>query len=164
MGKPGIRIARGMIYWYQLRLLLRINYKKSVLVLAGESEELDDCSILHLGDFMRRKHVDGAIIIYASDREIRVNRENGMERIRKYRISKYRMRLLYDAYCFYKFYDNIVFTYTDTPEDNLLGRYLRETKVNTEDAACLALYHLRRVPKRETVQEKQICMTRNSVK
>lgn len=154
MGKPGVRIMKGVIYWYQLKLLLWITYKKSVLVLTGESEELDDCCILHLGDFMKRKHVNSSIIIYSSDREFHINWEDGMERIRKYRISEGQMRLLYDAYCFYKFFDNIVFTYTDVPEDNLLGRYLRETEVDAEDAACLALYHLRCVPKRKAVWEK----------
>ncbi|NBH20534.1 hypothetical protein D3Z55_24965 [Clostridiaceae bacterium] len=53
---------------------------------------------------------------------------------------------MYDYYSFHKFSDKVVFTYTDLPGDNQLGRALRETKVNEEDAVCLGLYHLRRVP------------------
>ncbi len=39
------------------------------------------------------------------------------------------MEKLYDAYCFYKFYDNIVFTYDSRPEDNRLGMLLEERLV-----------------------------------
>ena len=62
-------------------------------------------------------------------------------------MSKADMEKLYDYYSFMKFFDNIVFTYVDKPEDNLLGTYLEKTDVNEEDAACLALFHLRSVPK-----------------
>ena len=43
------------------------------------------------------------------------------------------------------FFDNIVFTYAFRPQDNLLGKVLKETQVNEEDAVCLGLYHLRAV-------------------
>lgn len=61
-------------------------------------------------------------------------------------ISKKRLELLYDYYCFEKFFDNIVFTYTAKPAENMLGRVLTETDVNETDAVFLALYHLRNVP------------------
>ena len=40
----------------------------------------------------------------------------------------------------------IVFTYTTSPKDNQLGRVLKETQVNEEEAVCLGLYQLRKVP------------------
>lgn len=56
------------------------------------------------------------------------------------------MEKLYDAYCFYKFYDNIVFTYDSRPEDNRLGMLLEERLVGVGEAVCLGLFGLHQAP------------------
>lgn len=49
----------------------------------------------------------------------------------------------------YKFYENIVFTYDNRPEDNLLGDLLEEGLIDEKEAVCLGLFGLRKVPEAE---------------
>ena len=116
-------------------------------MLSDENHEVDKQVLLHLPDFVERKHVDHAVVLCdkncMAEWSSYVANDNTVE---IHTMSQMDMEKLYDYYCFIKFFDNIVFTYTDKPVDNLLGTYLRETDVNEEDAACLALYHLRSVP------------------
>jgi len=139
---------KGWLYWQQLRIKLKINYQKVVVVLTDDNRELDKEIMIHLKDFMDRKYADQAIILCKENRKIQFSPHEAEKWIDVHPIASERMELLYAFYSFMKFFDNIVFTYTEKPEDNLLGRYLVETSVNEEDAACLALYHLRCVPSR----------------
>ena len=141
-------IFRGWLFWQRVRIKYAINYSKALIVLSDENHELDKQVLLHLPDFTERKHVDCAIVLCdescVSEWTLFLSGNNS---VHIHTMSKTDMEKLYDYYSFVKFFDNIVFTYTDKPEDNLLGLYLKETDVNEEDAACLALYHLRSVPK-----------------
>ena len=140
-------ITGGWIFWNLVRIKYAISYNKVVIVLTGEDERVDKSCLKHIGDFAKRKHAKEAIIFCLSEYYERLiaNIED-YKYLRVYCIESKKMRLMYRFYGFMKFFDNIVFTYTDCPRDNYLGRYLRETDITPEDAACLALYHLRYVP------------------
>ena len=137
----------GWLFWKQLKIKFGINYKKVVIVLSGENEEVDRQAIAYLQNFMTRKHVNSAIVFCKEQAKEETEQMIGKSRpVSVEVLTDGEMAKLYSFYCFNKFFDNIVFTNTNTPKDNMLGRYLKETKVNEEDAVCLALYHLRCIP------------------
>jgi hypothetical protein len=141
-------ILKGWLFWQRVRIKYLINYNKTLIVLSDENYELDRQVLLHLPDYVERKHADKAIVLCDESRLHEwsyILPKNINMQIKA--MSKEDMEKLYDYYCFFKFFDNVVFTYTDKPKDNLLGKFLRETDVNEEDAAFLALYHLRSIPK-----------------
>ena len=142
------------LLWRKLKIQYRIDYKKVALVLAGENKKLDRACLDHLDDFVHRKYADSAIIFYSKEKygdgEIAADSDS---EVRICPMPQETIERLYSFYCFMKFFDNIVFTYTDKPSDNLLQRYLDETGINEEDAACLALYHLRCVPSADNSRE-----------
>lgn len=140
-------ILGGWLFWQRIRIKYAVNYSKALIVLSDENHELDRQVLLHLSDFTERKHVACAVVLCIEKCVSEWTRfMSGNNRVHIDSMSKVDMEKLYDYYSFMKFFDNIVFTYVDKPEDNLLGTYLRETDVSEEDAACLALYHLRSVP------------------
>lgn len=147
MFKRILRIWHGFFYWMAFRIKYHITYKSVVLVLVGDHLDLDRWAVRHLGNFMSRKYaVKGMIIWNTPENGEMLKKERIPDQIKTKRLEKDKILLLYDYYSFDKFFDNIIFTFLDTPEENLLGRILRETEVNEEEAVCLALYHLRRVP------------------
>ena len=142
------RVIVGWIYWHIFCLKNQITYRSVVLVLTGENHLLDRYSIEYLDLFAKRKSADNALVVW-SDKESLEGSDLTrlkLKRIKAVYLSDRKVKLLYDYYSFDKFFDNIVFTYTSMPEENLLGRILAETEVNEKDAVCLALYHLRYVP------------------
>ena len=147
MFKETIRILYGSFIWNILRLRLRINSKKVVIILVGENRKLDYYAMLHLKDYMKRKCVNQALILLDEKNIYRmVKKVASAVDLKIYHYPKDKMKRLYDYYSFYKFSERVVFTYTDQPKDNQLGKALRETTVNEEEALCLGLYHLRTVP------------------
>ena len=52
----------GWLFWKHLKIKFGINYKKVVIVLSGENEEVDRQAIAYLHNFMLRKHVNSAIV------------------------------------------------------------------------------------------------------
>ena len=140
--------------WKKMKREYKIAYPKVVLVLTGENKDLDRACLLHLPEFIDRKYAGSAIVFYS--KESYVGPE--LPEISGYDVSFIVMEdrvmaEIYELYCFWKYYDNIVFTYTSRPKDNLLQRYLNETDVDVNDAACLALYHLRHVTRPYNRQE-----------
>lgn len=147
MCKRILRILHGWFFWSVFRLWHRVSYRCAILVLANENQDLDRWAVFHFHDFMKRKYADRGIIIWnGHGTEPLIQVKNPLGRIVLKQISANKIDLLYDYYSFDKFFENIVFTITAKPEENLLGRILEETEVNEQDAVCLALYHLRCVP------------------
>ncbi len=147
MFRSVFHIFHGAFLWQILRMRFGLDNGKAVLFLTGDNQKLDYFSMVYLQNFMEQKYVDGAVLFVKDKRESGLVRKiplPGCVRCSWY--SSRKMRILYDYYSFHKFSDKVIFTYTDLPGDNQLGRALRETKVNEEDAVCLGLYHLRRVP------------------
>ena len=140
-------ILNGWLFWQKLKAKYKINYNKVLIVLSDDNQELDKQVLLHLPEFVRRKHVESAVVLCHKEcMEKWKAILNNYDSSELFVMDSDEMYKLYSYYCFIKFFDNIVFTYTDIPIDNYLGRYLRETEITPEDAACLALYHLRYVP------------------
>ena len=142
-----IHILHGNIYWIWLKVRYLISYKKVVLVLTNDNKKLDESCLKYLDCFVERKCAKSAIILSA-DVELldRINRMKLETQKKTYVINSKKILLLYDFYSYMKFFDNIVFTFTNRPKDNLLGRILAETEITEDEAACLALYHLRTIP------------------
>lgn len=140
----------GAAAWEMLRLRFRIGKKTVVLILTGENRELDRYALIHLQDYLDRKYEKKAVVIYQDKETYRqIESVSLPERARVYEWSRRRVEKLFSFYSFYCFSDRVVFTYTDRPADNLLGRLLRETVVGEEEAVCLGLYRLRKVIIRE---------------
>ena len=147
MVKRVIRVLHGWLYWTWFRRFYQISYESVVLVLASEHKELDVWAVRHLDDFVKRKFADRAVVIYYDKAGENASRQLCVScRCVRLKLPITRVRLLYDYYCFDRFFDNIVFTYTSAPDENLLGKVLDETDITGEEAVCLALYHLREVP------------------
>lgn len=141
-----LHIIRGYIWWKILCIKYAITYKKVVLVLVNENQLIDKNAVKYLDVFCDRKHVSKALILITKDiARDSVNIDRLSKDIQIKYISNKGLDLLYDYYSFDRFFDNIVFTYTTKPSENLLGRVLSETPVDEKDAVCLALYHLRYV-------------------
>ena len=148
MYKKIYHILCAKSYWDYLKIRYAITYKKVVLVLTGDNKKLDFYCLKHLDKFLNRKCAKSAIIFF-NDLEIleKIRKKKFNYPIKMYQIDAKKMHFIYDFYSYMKFFDNIVFTYINTPKDNLLGKILLETDINEEEAACLALYHLRNIPK-----------------
>lgn len=150
MFREMVHILHGSFIWNILRLRLRIHDKKVVVVLTGENRKLDHYAIVYLEDFMKRKYADEALIFIDDKKTCKmIKAVDPPVALKIYKYPREKMERLYSYYSFYKFSDRVVFTYTDKPKDNQLGKALRETDINEKDAVCLGLYHLRAVPEKE---------------
>ena len=145
----------GWIRWKIFCFRNGIYYPTVVIVLTGDNEKLDEYALLYLEDFMKRKSAEKAFIICTDDRKKRFLEQKDRQRILEGQnvsikiLSQKKLEMFYDFYSVYKCYDNLVFTYISQPKENMLERVLKETDVNEEDAVCLALYHLRCIPRTE---------------
>lgn len=140
------QVIKGRLLWEKLKRKYHIDYRKVVLVLSGQNDLLDQKCMEYLPYFKRRKFAEEAIVIYASGRKM-VRADTGPEAAERFvEMADREIESLFRLYCFYRFFTNIVFTHTYSPDDNQLQRFLEETGVDETDAACLALYHLREVP------------------
>lgn len=147
MYKKIIRMLYGAFIWKMMCLRFQIDYKKVVVVLVNENEMLDYYAMMHLKNYMNRKYAEEALILFDDKKVYKMVKSMRLDvRVKLYRYPVKRIKRLYEYYSFYKFFDNIVFTYTTQPKDNQLGKALKETQVNEEDAVCLGLYRLRSVP------------------
>ncbi|MCI9546459.1 MAG: hypothetical protein HFH60_07230 [Lachnospiraceae bacterium] len=118
--------------------------------MTNENKKLDYYAMIHLEDFMKRKYADEAIILLNNKKAYKmIKMVNPAVSVKAYWYSKDKIEMLYNYYSFHKFSDRVVFTYTDNPRDNQLGRVLRETQVDEEEAVCLGLYHLRSIPSKK---------------
>lgn len=146
------RRIKEWMFWHYFKVKNHINYQKVVVVLSDENRELDQIVLSRLNEYMKRKHAKNAIVFCVKDNYDRYTKIFDSNAYVSFRIvTKNTIDMLYSFYCFEKFFDNIVFTHVDSPSDNMLGRVLRETDVNEDDAACLALFHLRCIPDNEEV-------------
>ncbi len=151
MWKNVVRALHGYALWETVKIKYRIKYPKAVLALAGENARLDRAALAYLDFYVKRKFAKEAVVL-VKDRKTakRVKRRIGGKcasfSIRICICGPARMEKLYDAYCFYKFYDNIVFTYDSRPEDNRLGMLLEERLVGVGEAVCLGLFGLHQAP------------------
>lgn len=140
-------------FWQEFKVKYDLDTSKVVLMLANDNGKIDEYAVLYLKLVMRRKQTEYADIFYCdSETEKMLTRILGTEqneKIRTIKIDKNDRKRIYTLYCFMNFYDNMIFTYTDEPLDNLLGKVMRENHITEQEAVCLALYKLREVPELE---------------
>ena len=150
MFKNVLQVVAGYMIWRRLKLIEHINYKKIVLVLTGENEKIDEYALIHLDDVMKRTYAESALILSTEQARLdKINAYSFSHCIKTRLITNRQLNLIFKWYCLDSYFVNLIFTYTQTPKDNLLDKYMQETEVNTEDAVCLGLYKLRRVPSNE---------------
>lgn len=148
MYRRSLAILLESFQWFRLCISYQINYKKVVLVLTNENKKLDYYAVAYLEYFVKRKYAEKVIILFHDiESKKMVESFHFPFEVKTVFYPLEKINKLYDYYSFKKFFDNIVFTYTNCPEYNLLGRVLDETSINEQDAVCLALYHLRKVLK-----------------
>lgn len=115
--------------------------------MTNENSKVDYYALLHLNDFMNRKYANEAIVIIDSKKAYQLVKKASLPScVKLYQCSRKIIQLIYQYYSFYQCSDKLVFTYTNHPKDNQLGRVLRETSINEEEAVCLGLYRLRKIP------------------
>lgn len=150
MIKEILAVLQGALIWQIFCIQCHVDKKRVVLVLVNDNRRLDAYALAHIEDFMGRKYADEAIILFSGENTRRMIQKAGKSYIKSpVRLCCWpgkRIEKLYRYYSFYRFSDRIVFTYTDRPKDNRLGRVLRETRITEEEAVCLGLYRLRRIP------------------
>lgn len=147
MYKKILRMLHSALIWKMMCLRFRIDYKKVVVVLVNENKKLDYYAMAHLKDYMQRKYAEEALVLFNDKKVYKMVKGMGLDvRVKLYQYPAKRIERLFEYYSFYKFFDNIIFTYTTRPKDNQLERALKETPINEEDAVCLGLYRLRSVP------------------
>ena len=140
--------VRGHILWRKIKLHYHINDQKVILVLVGENKKIDYFALVHLNDFVRWTCTKEAVIFVDDRKTISfIKKMNYTFAVKVGVMRKEARERLYKFYSFDKFFDHIVFTYTSKPKENMLDRVLEVTEINEEEAVCLALYHLRKVPK-----------------
>ncbi len=150
MIKQICHIIHGYLIWLRYKMRFKLDQHTVLLVLTGEDRRLDAYALLHLEDHVRRKIADKAVILTVDSATWeQASRSTFPFATEVHRVSEGEIPLLFDYYCFEEYFDNVVFTYIDKPRDNLLGRLLRETDIDEEEAVCLGCYCLRSVPKTE---------------
>ena len=150
MVKESIDATIGSILWNFIRIRDHINYSKVVLMLTGENKEVDKKALEYLDFVIRRKYANKAII-YAPNNGIYEFANKNLKS--EYEVSTKQIRLktmdhIYKRYCLSKMFRNLFWTYIDKTDENLLGRFLRETDIDAEDVVCLAIYNLREIPEK----------------
>lgn len=146
MIKESAEIFYGAAIWKIWQLRFRINSKTVVLVLVNENKSLDRYALIHLKKFANRKYARKAVLIVNSKTiDTQMKKMKFPFSAKMYFCPKNEIEWVYRYYSFYKFSDKLVFTFISCPKDNQLGRLLKETEVNEEEAVCLGLYRLRKV-------------------
>lgn len=144
-----IKDTNRLKHYYELWEVFQARYgleKAVVLMLTNDNPEYDLEAVHYLQAYMKRNMKENAHVFYFSEKtEKLLGHTADHYHIKVHKIDEEELKLLYELYSFYKFYDHIFFTYTDYPKDNLLGRVLKETDISEKEAVCLALYNFRKV-------------------
>lgn len=126
--------------WKNIVKKYNISNDSVVLILAGENLVIDEVAVNRLTQYKNKRFATKAFVILPKNYDIEVNGNEKLIYLSKKKISK-----LYHLYCFVHYFDNLVFTFINTPKDNNLGQYLSKSDVTEEDIVCLALYRLGKV-------------------
>ena len=141
-----LHVIRGNFIWHYIKAVHGIGRQSIVLVLTGENRTVDEYAIRHLQTFAARRSAD-KVFVWTVEEELYIKAVETCEcPVRRLHVSADRIQILFDYYCFDKFFPNLIFTYTNRPRDNRIGRLLSISDVNEEEIVCLGLYNLRMVP------------------
>ena len=147
MISEALHVIKGNFIWHYIKAVQKIDYRSIVLVLTGENKAVDRYAVCHLQSFVRRRSADKVFIWTEEEQLLNAARKNCQFPIVKLNASEKMMQLIFDYYCYDKFFSNLVFTYIDKPKDNMIGKLFSVSDVNEEELVCLGLYNLRMVPK-----------------
>lgn len=143
----GLKLAwAGRTIWKRLKRRYHIDYSKVVIALPEGDVQWNQYALLHLKDYMDRKSAGAAIILCPSEEieeEIRPYCQTNYTIVRE---CKADMIKLNQYYCFFRFFDNIVFFSLGFPKDNISGEIIENGIITKEELICLGFYHLRSVP------------------
>lgn len=148
MVREAIEVIIGDFKWKLLKLRYSLNYSRVVLVLTGENEEVDHCALNYLDNYVDRKVAKEAVVVVPDekDREEILGKYHFKHKTKVIICNSKKIERIYKRNCLSKLSKNLVFTYVDKTQNNLLGRFMRETDINAEDVVCLALYNFRLCP------------------
>lgn len=149
MLKQSLMIIKGYIIWLQFRVKEHLDDKKFVLIVTEENEKVDQYALKYLDYVMERKYAKEALIVVSNPESAKkVSRYHYKHQIKIKIMPFQKIKLFYRWYCLDGRRKNVVFTFVKTNKDNLLERFINETDINEEDVICLALYNLRKIPKK----------------
>lgn len=147
MLKQILHITYGYFVWLKYKLRFRMNEHKVLLVLTGDNKKIDYYALLHLGDYVKRKIADMALILVMDKEMLKLAKSMDFPFTAEVlQVKEKEILSFYDYFCFEEYMDNVVFTYTGRPKENLLWKLLEKTDIHEEEAVCLGYYCLRHVP------------------
>ena len=147
MISEALHIIKGNLIWHYIKAVQKIDYRSIVLVLTGENKVVDQYAVRHLQSFASRRSAEKVFIWTEDEQLLNVARKNCQIPIVKLNASAKIMQLIFDYYCYDKFFSNFIFTYINKPKDNMIGKLFSISDVNEEELVCLGLYNLRMIPK-----------------
>lgn len=135
-------IKNNLYYRLWKKIIKKYNITDNcvVLALADENEKVDDVAIKRLPDYRNKRYAESMFVIIPTNYGRIIEIDGTIIKLPWNKI-----RNLYKLYCFTNYFDNLVFTFVNTPKDNNLGQYLKKSDVTEEDIVCLALYRLGKV-------------------
>ncbi len=142
-----MKLAKGNFIWKYLRVRYHIDATTVVLFLSEDNSKINEYAIKYLDDVMGRKGCKKAVIFTESEElaQLATERVSTKKAVRVAKLDVDTIMCVYDWYRVIRFNRNVFFTFTDRTKDNLLGRFLRETDIDENDAVCLAIYNFRYV-------------------
>ena len=149
---------KGRRIWRRIKREYSIDYSKVVLVLPETDAEWNRQALMFLPELIKRKSAEKALVISPWDdvfEEVRKkSKGNGFVQdgdaepgqCLALKLSEDEIDSLLKYYCFYKFFDSIIFLYKDKPKDNPGTLILSQGCVSKKELICLGHYNLREVP------------------
>lgn len=146
MFKETLHVLKGNFLWHYLKARHGIGERSALLILTGENEKVDSYAVQYLQAYVQRCKADRVYVWTGQGGLFEKARKACSIPVRRFHMTEKQLRLLFDYYCFYRFFPNPVFTYINQPKDNQLGKLLLRGGADEEDIVCLGLYNLRIVP------------------
>lgn len=146
MLSEALHVIKGNLLWHYIKVIHKMDKHSIVLILAGENKAVDKNAVRYLPVFAGRRYANKVFIWTEDEQLLKEAKKNCQIPVEKLKISARRMRLLFEYYCFDRFYFNLIFTYINQPKDNMIGKLFSKSDINEEEIVCLGLYNLRRVP------------------
>lgn len=165
MVKELYHALRGRMIWKRLCGKYGIDSFCVTIVLAEDDALWNACALRYLPAFMKRKSANRALILAKSG--IHIDTGEGKNEVHTdtgevkngvciktgeakntllKRIKEKEAEYLLSYYTLFRFSDNLVFFYTNRPQDNRSEFALKHTEVTMDELICLGLYRLREVP------------------
>lgn len=134
---------RGRMIWERLCRKYSVKSSCVTIVLAEDNAPWNACALRYLPAFMGRKSANRALILVKNG--IHIDRNAVLYAALNW-ITEKEAEYLLNYYTLFRFSDNLVFFYTNRPQNNQSEFTLKYTDVTMDELVCLGLYRLREVP------------------